>query len=86
MELEINKVITLGNDEEYLIIEKVSVNNEDYYYIAEVNPTKTDIKDNYKIVTIYKENDNSFIEEITGEDKLKEILPLFLDKFANNSK
>ena len=86
MELEINKVITLGNDEEYLIIEKISVNNEDYYYIAEVNPTKTDIKDNYKIVTIYKENDNSFIEEITGEDKLKEILPLFLDKFANNNK
>lgn len=84
MTLEVNRVITLGNDEKYLIIEKVESNEKEYYYIAEVNQTQTDIKDNYKIVTTNKENDELFIEEITGEDKLKEILPLFLEKFSEN--
>ena len=84
MELEINRVITLGNDEKYLIIEKVSSNDKDYYYIAEVNQTETDIKDNYKIVTTNTVDNDIFIEEITGEDKLKEILPLFLEKFSEN--
>lgn len=84
MILEVNRVITLGNDEKYLIIEKVENNEKEYYYIAEVNQTQTDIKDNYKIVTTNKEDENIFIEEITGEEKLKEILPLFLDKFSEN--
>ena len=84
MILEVNRVITLGNDEKYLIIEKVENKQKEYYYIAEINQTETDIKDNYKIVTINDINDNLFIEEITGEDKLKEILPLFLAKFAKS--
>jgi len=84
MTLEVNRVITLGNDEKYLIIEKVENNKKEYYYIAEVNQTQTDIKDNYKIVTTNNENDELFVEEITGEDKLKEILPLFLEKFSES--
>ena len=83
MNLEINNVITLGNNEQYLIVEKVIYNSENYYYIAEVNQTHTDIKDNYKIVIVNNENNKQLIEEITGEDKLKEILPLFLEKFNN---
>jgi len=84
MILEVNRVITLGNDEKYLIIETVNNNGRDYYYIAEVNSTETDIKDNYKIITTNNINDSLFIEEITGEDSLKEILPLFLDKFSKS--
>ena len=84
MILEINRVITLGNDEKYLIIEKVKIENKEYYYIAEINQTETDIKDNYKIVTTSNIDNNIFIEEITGEDKLKEILPLFLEKFSKS--
>ena len=84
MILEVNRVITLGNDEKYLIIEKVKIENKEYYYIAEINQTETDIKDNYKIVTTSNIDNNIFIEEITGEDKLKEILPLFLEKFSKS--
>jgi len=84
MILEVNRVITLGNDERYLIIEKVESKGIEYYYIAEVNQTETDIKDNYKIITANNINEDLFIEEITGEDKLKEILPLFLDKFSKS--
>lgn len=81
--LEINKVITLGNDEKYLVIETINMNDKEYYYIAEVNATEQDIVDNYKIVTVdVKEDGVKVINEITGEDKLKEILPLFLERFG----
>ena len=48
-----------------------------------INQMHTDIKDNYKIVTVNDEEGKLLIEEITGEDKLKLILPLFLEKFNN---
>ena len=52
--------------------------DKEYYYVAEVNENETNIKDNYKIVTTNKKNDDLFIEEVLGEDKLKDILPLFI--------
>ena len=84
MELDINKIIILGNDEKYLVIDKVNNNNKFYYYVAEVNEQETDIKDNYKIVTIEKEDNQDCLVEVLGEDKLKEVLPLFLNNILSN--
>lgn len=78
MELEINKVITLGNNEEYLVVDKVEKDGRDYYYIAEVNDDGTDIKDNYKIVCATYKDGDIYLDEVLGEDKLKIILPLFV--------
>lgn len=75
--LDINKVIVLENKEEYLVLDKVNHNNTDYYYIAKINESMTDIENNYKLVFVKEENNNKVIEEVTGEDNLKEILPLF---------
>ena len=76
--LEIDKVIILENNEEYLILDKVIYEDEIYYYIAKINDTKTDIENNYKLVRITTNNDgDSIIEEVTGEDSLRKILPLF---------
>lgn len=72
--LDIDKVIILENNEEYLILDKVTYDDKEYYYIAKVNQTETDIENNYKLVTIKEGN---ILDEVTGEDKLKEILPLF---------
>ncbi len=78
MKLEINKIVTLGNGEEYLVIDRVEKDDKDYYYVAEVNEEETDIKDNYKIVcATYKDNE-IYLDEVLGEDKLKSILPLFV--------
>ncbi len=78
MRLEVNKIVTLGNNEEYLIIDKVEKDGEEYYYIAEVNEAGTDIKDNYKIVSATHDGDDIYLDEVLGEDKLKAILPLFV--------
>ena len=78
MKLEINKIVTLGNDEEYLIVDKVEKDEKEYYYVAQVNEDETDIKDNYKIVCATYKDDEVYLDEVLGEDKLKSILPLFV--------
>ena len=78
MKLEVNKIITLGNNEEYLVVDMVKKDDKEYYYIAEVNEEGTDIKDNYKIVCASYKDDNIFLDEVLGEDKLKTILPMFV--------
>jgi len=78
MKLEINKVITLGNNEDYLVVDKVEKDSKEYYYIAEINEDGTDIKDNYKIVCATYKDDEIYLDEVLGEDKLKSILPLFV--------
>lgn len=78
MKLEINKIVTLGNGEEYLIIDKVEKDNKEYYYVAQVNEDGTDIKDNYKILCATYKDSDVYLDEVLGEDKLKEILPLFV--------
>lgn len=75
--LNVNKVIILENDEEYLVLDKVKYNDNEYYYIARVNSTETDIENDYKLVIVEERDNNKVISEVTGEDKLKEILPLF---------
>ena len=64
--MDLNKIIVLANNEKYLTIDKATKNDIDYYYIAEVNKEETDIKDNYKIVTIDKDEEYSYINEVLG--------------------
>lgn len=82
MELNINKIVTLGNGENYLIVGKVQFENEDYLYIAELNKNLNDILDNYKIVKVTKEYDKYYFDEIVGEEKLKKILPVFVESLS----
>lgn len=83
MRLDVNKVVTLGNNENYLIIDKILVEDVYYLYIAELNKNQTDILDNYKIVKITEENDKIYLDEIIGEEKLKKILPSFVESLSN---
>ena len=78
MKLDINKIITLGNNEKYLIISHITNNNKDYYYIAELDENEKDIKDNYKIMLASTKEDKIFLDEVVGETNLKIVLPLFV--------
>ena len=82
MNIEINKIITLGNNEKYLVISHVENNNKDYYYIAEVDENGKDIKDNYKIMLKTEEEGKIFLDEVVGEANLKVILPLFVKNMS----
>lgn len=78
MTLDVNKIITLGNNEKYLIISHVVHNNKDYYYIAELENNGKDIKENYKIMESTITNEKTYLDEVVGETNLKAIIPLFV--------
>ena len=75
--IDVNKIIVLENNEEYLILDKATREDKEYYYIAKVNNSETDIENNFKLITIEQKNNDRVIVEVTGEDRLREILPLF---------
>lgn len=84
MQIEVNKIITLGNGEKYLVVTHITHNNNDYYYIAECNENEDDIKDNYKIVKSTIKDRKIFIDEVVGESNLKTVLPIFVDKIRKS--
>ena len=75
--IDINKVITLGNKEKYLVLDKALYNDIEYYYIAKINSAETDIENDFKLVTIEENENKKVLVEVTGEDKIREILPQF---------
>lgn len=82
MKIDVNKVITLGNKEKYLVISHIVNNNKDYYYIVELDDTGKDIKENYKIMESVNEDGKLLINEVVGEANLKVVLPLFVADIA----
>lgn len=82
MKVSVDKIITLGNKEKYLIISHVTHNNKEYYYIAELEENEKDIKDNYKIMVASSENGKTYLDEVVGETNLKVVLPLFVNDMA----
>lgn len=83
MKLDVNKVVTLGNEEIYLIIDKIIIENINYLYIAELNKNQTDILDNYKIVKVTEKQGKFYLDEIIGEEKLKKVLPSFVESLSS---
>lgn len=84
MIIEKNKIITLGNKEKYLVISHIENNKKNYYYIAQLDETEKDIKENYKIMESKEEDGNIFLDEVVGETNLKIILPLFVKDITKN--
>ena len=58
-------------------IDLLTKENIEYYYIAKLNESRTDIENNYKLVTIIESSGNKVISEVTGTSSLKKILPIF---------
>jgi len=78
MKIDVNKIITLGNKEKYLVISHIVNNDKDYYYIAQMDENGKDIKENYKITVASEKDGKTYIDEVVGETNLKTILPLFV--------
>ncbi len=78
MKIDVNKIITLGNKEKYLVISHVENNDRDYYYIAQMDDNGKDIKENYKIMEASVKDGKICIDEVVGETNLKSVLPLFV--------
>lgn len=78
MELAIDKVITLQNNEQYIIIDTVISRDIRYYYIAGVDKEKQTLNGVCKIVKIV---DGNKIELIDNMEELSVVFPLFITHY-----
>ena len=83
MRIDVNSMITLNNKEKYAVLEKINIENINYYYVALVNDNETDIKDEYKIIKLEEKNVINYVIEVVEQALLTKLLPLFLEKMPN---
>ena len=83
MRIDVNSMITLNNKEKYAVLEKINIENINYYYVALVNDNETDIKDEYKIIKLEEKNGINYVIEVVEQALLTKLLPLLLEKMPN---
>ena len=73
MNIDIRDIITLDDNNEYVVVSKANYNNEAYFYIFDINN-----KESFKILKLNKEN-NKLIE-FEDQDLVKNLIPLFFNE------
>ena len=71
----VNDIIEINNNEKYVVVNKLTYQEEDYYYIVLIDDINKVLKDVCKIVKLKKDNDIVTIE-------LEAIIPLFKKQYA----
>lgn len=80
-----NKLIRLKNNEEYIILEQCSYNDEIYYIAAESKEKKQ--TGNLKVLTIKIKNEKQIVKKIENDDIIKKVfeeLERKIDRGDNN--
>ena len=79
---KVNDIIEINNNEKYVIVNKLTYQEEDYYYIVLIDDINKVLKDVCKIVKLKKDNDIVTIELVEDRQELEAIIPLFKKQYA----
>ena len=71
MNIDIKDVITLDDNNEYIVVNKVNYNDKNYYYLI-------DMEDSENLMFCYE--DNGDLVEVNDKELTAKLLPLFLEK------
>lgn len=74
MIISINDVLTLDDDNKYVVVSKVLHNDTNYYYIIELDETEEDITENGLIVKDGEDGELEVVEEETEFNEVQELL------------
>lgn len=78
MNIDIKDVLTLDDDHKYVVVSKVTYQNEIYFYLVDTSISDESIReknDGQKILKLNKENGK--LVEFSNENLIKELIPLF---------
>lgn len=82
--MEIGKVITLDDNKDYLLLEKIELNGKEYLYMVEVG--KNDVPtSNYHFLELIHEADGDYTEEVEDKNIIEAITSLITIKYLNDS-
>lgn len=80
MPIDVDSVITLDNNLNYLILDKTSLNNEKYYLSVRVDENEEPLEENLILKEINEQGKKYVVEE-KDESILKELLVIFTKSF-----
>ena len=80
--LNVNDIITLKNNDDYIIVDKEVVNDNEYLLVDKVDRNE-ELLDSYQIVKISKINDKLIINTVSDEENEK-LKVIFLKKLEKN--
>lgn len=70
MNIDIKDILTLSDDNRYVVASKTNYNNKTYYYLVDLN--------NYKNIKFCEEDKNELVE-IEDAETIKKLLLLFIN-------
>lgn len=71
MNIDIKDIITLSDNNEYIVTSKAKYDNKIYYFLIDIN-------DNSNMKFLYEENDK--LKEVTNYKIIEAIIPLLLEE------
>lgn len=84
MNIDIKDVITLDDDNEYVVVSKVDYKDDTYFYIVNTNISEDNNeegKEGFKILKLNK--DNQKLAEFDDENLVRILIPLFFKETAS---
>ena len=78
----INDIITLDNNENYIVVDTVQRFDDKYYYIVGVDKENDKLKNNCRVVKVYENGDEQYVSLVDNKDELRYVIPLFLSHYT----
>lgn len=80
--IEVGNIITLENNEEYLVLDQITYNNVKYIYSVRTIDNDN-LTDEYLIFEVIKDNDGEFIKAIDDKKLYDELIQQFKESVSN---
>ncbi len=78
-------IITLENNQEYLILDIITFNNNKYLYCVGIDKEEMPTNEYKYLKATTSENNELFIEEVTNTSELETIITIFTTNYLNDS-
>lgn len=84
MNININDVITLHDNQKYLVLAETLYHDYKYYYLIEVTEDGEDVKDHVRIMKEKKDSDRLILLDVKDHDELEVVSKLLGEDFKQN--
>lgn len=81
--MEIDSIITLDDNKEYVILDKVTINNVDYLMVVGVE--NEELTQDAKYLKVEIEGADTYVVEVEDEELLKNLTTIFASKYFDDS-
>ena len=77
-------ILTLDNNQEYMILDIITFNNNKYVYCVGIDKEEMPTNE-YKYLKVSEDNADIYVEEVKDSKELEAIIALFTTNYLNDS-